>query len=63
MTPGSKDKFTRRLFTAVMVGAFMACGVFLGIMRVEGLSTGDMVRAVSYGVLGFLMLWGVTSDR
>lgn len=51
------------LFAILMVGGFVACGFYLGMMRVEGTSTGDLVRAVGYGVFGFLMLWGVLGRR
>jgi hypothetical protein len=53
----------RWIFTVVMVGAFLACGIYLGIMRVEGPSTGDVIRAAGYAVLGFVMLWGVLAKR
>jgi hypothetical protein len=53
----------RWLFVVVMVGGFVACGVYLGMMRVEGVSTGNVIRTVGFGVLGFLMLWGVLARR
>jgi hypothetical protein len=51
------------LLTVIMIGGFIACGIYLGMMRVEGISTGDLIRAVGFGVLGFLMLWGVIARR
>lgn len=53
----------RWLFTILMVGGFVACGVYLGMMRVEGVSAGSLVRMAGFGVLGFLMLWGVLARR
>ena len=53
----------RWLFTILMVGGFVACGVYLGMMRAEGVSAGNLVRTVGFGVLGFLMLWGVLARR
>ena len=53
----------RWLFAIVAAGAFVACGIYLGMMRVEGLSTGDTIRAGAFGVLGLLMLWGVLGKR
>jgi hypothetical protein len=49
----------RWLFAAVMVGGFVACGVYLGMMRAMGPSAGSVVRAAGFGMLGLLMLWGV----
>lgn len=51
------------IFTVLMVGGFVACGLYLGMMRVEGTSTGNVIRAVGFGVLGFLMLWGILARR
>lgn len=53
----------RWLFAILTVGAFLASGIYLGMIRAEGSSTGYVVRAVIYGVLGLLMLWGVLGRR
>ncbi len=53
----------RWLFAILTVGAFLASGIYLGMIRAEGSSTGHVVRAVIYGVLGLLMLWGVLGRR
>ncbi len=53
----------RWCFSILVVGAFVACGIYLGMIRIEGASTGDVIRAVGYGVLGLLMLWGVLGKR
>lgn len=53
----------RWVFSILVVGAFVACGVYLGIIRAEGVSTGHVIRAVGFGVLGLLMLWGVLGKR
>jgi hypothetical protein len=50
-------------FTIVMVGGFVACGVYLGMMHLDGITTGNLLRAVGFGALGFLMLWGVLARR
>jgi len=50
-------------FTILMVGGFIACGLYLGLMRARGVSAADLVRAIGFGVLGFLMLWGVLARR
>jgi hypothetical protein len=51
------------LFAILTVGAFLASGIYLGLIRAEGSSTGYVVRAILYGVLGLLMLWGVLGKR
>lgn len=63
MTDKPKGGAPRWLFTAIMIGGFVACGIYLGMMRIEGMSTGDLLRAVGFGVLGFLMLWGMIARR
>lgn len=49
----------RWFFSILVVGTFVACGIYLGMIRAEGVSTGHVVRAAGFGVLGLLMLWGV----
>ena len=53
----------RWFFSVLVVGTFVACGIYLGMIRVEGVSTGHVARAVGFGILGFLMLWGVLDKR
>jgi len=45
----------------ITVGAFLACGIYLGMMRIDGTTTGNVIRAASFALLGLLMLWGVLS--
>jgi len=53
----------RWLFTILTVGALLASGIYLGMIRIEGASTGHIVRAVGYGAFGLLMLWGAIGKR
>jgi hypothetical protein len=53
----------RWLFSILAVGALVACGIYLGMIRVEGVSTGHVIRAAGFGVLGLLMLWGALGKR
>ena len=53
----------RWLFTVLAVGALLASGIYLGMIRVEGISTGHVIRASAYGVFGLLMMWGVLGSR
>ena len=58
MTDETKGGPPSWVFTILMVCGFLVCGLYLGMMRAEGASTGHFVRAVGFGVLGLLMLWG-----
>ena len=49
----------RWVFTIIMVGALLSCGIYLGMMRIEGATTGNIIRAAGFALLGALMLWGV----
>ena len=53
----------RLMFLILTVGGLLASGVFLGIMRVEGVTAGLMIRAIGYGVFGLVMLWGAVGRR
>jgi len=53
----------RWFFSLLVVGAFLACGIYLGMIRIEGVSAGNVMRAVGFGLLGLLMLWGVLGKR
>jgi hypothetical protein len=53
----------RWFFSILAVGALVACGIYLGLMRAEGVSTGYLIRAAAFGVLGLLMQWGVLGRR
>ena len=61
---GCRTKLPPRWFFSILaVGTFIACGIYLGMIRVKGVSTGHVVRAGAFGVLGLLMLWGVLGKR
>ena len=51
------------LFTILMVGGLVTGGLYLGMIRVEGVSTGLLIRAIGFSVFGLLMLWGVLARR
>ena len=53
----------RWFFSILVVGGFVACGIYLGMIRAEGVSTGHIIRAAGFGILGLLMLWGVLGKR
>ena len=53
----------RWAFGILTVGTLLASGVFLGMIRVEGATAGDVVRAAAFGAIGLLMLWGAMGKR
>jgi hypothetical protein len=63
MTDKAGGRPPREVFTILMVGGFVACGIYLGIMRVEGTTTANVLRAVGFGVLGLVTLWAVLAKR
>ena len=64
MVAGRRSKLPPRwFFSTLAAGTFVACGIYLGMIRAAGVSTGYVARAVGFGVLGLLMLWGVLGKR
>jgi hypothetical protein len=63
MKEKSKVQLPRWLFAIISVGAFIACGIYLGMMRIEGLTTPDLIRSMGYFVVGLVMFWGLLSNR
>jgi len=53
----------RWLFAIIMVGSFLACGIYLGLIRAEGPAPEHVVRAAVYGVVGLLTLRGALGQR
>ena len=53
----------RWLFAVLAVGGLLASGIYLGIMRLDGASTWNVVRAILFGVFGLLMLLGAMGKR
>jgi len=55
--------FPRWLFAVIAIGGLLACGLYLGMMRAQGVATGHLVRAIAYGALGLVMFWGALHRR
>ena len=53
----------RWFFAILAAGGFLASGIYLGMIRAEDATTGNMVRATLYGLLGILMMWAVLGKR
>ncbi len=53
----------RWMFAILVVGGFIACGIYIGMIRIDGASTGHVVRAIGFGIMGLLMLWGVIGKQ
>ena len=63
MTERSPRTPPRLLFAILAVGGFIACGIYLGMIRAGGLTTGYIIRAAIFGLFGILMMWGVLGRR
>jgi hypothetical protein len=51
------------LFTLLEIGAFIACGIYIGLTKAEGPTTGNIIRIIGFGLLGLAMLWGVLNRK
>ena len=51
------------MFAAISIGAFLASGIYVGIMSVEGFTGVHLAQAIGFGVLGLLMSWGSYARR
>ena len=59
----SKGRFPRLGFAILAAGGLWASGLYAGMIRTDGTSTGDLVAAIGFGLLGLIMLWGVVGRR
>jgi len=55
--------FPRWGFAILAAGGLWASGVYVGMIRASGASTGDVAGAIGFGLLGLVMLWGVLGRR
>ena len=55
--------FPRWGFAILAAGGLWASGVYVGMIRAAGTSTGDVAGAIGFGLLGLVMLWGVLGRR
>lgn len=51
------------IFGLIAIGASCACGIYLGILSVEGASNGLLIRIVGFGALSLVMAWGALNNR
>ena len=53
----------RSFFALLSTGGSVACGIYLGMIHIEGALPGHMIRAAAFGIFGLVMLWGVLGRR
>jgi hypothetical protein len=53
-----RNSFPRWLFALLAIGGLLACGIYIGIMSVEGFAGLHLAQAVGFGLVGLLMFWG-----
>ena len=63
MKKKASQSMPRPFFAILSTGGSVACGIYLGMIHVEGTLPGYMVRAAAFGIFGLIMLWGVLGGR
>jgi hypothetical protein len=63
MKKTGKSAFPKWLFAIIAIGGLVACGIFLGIMSVEGVTGMRLVQTAGFGIMGLLMFWGAIQSR
>jgi hypothetical protein len=63
MTERSLRTPPRLLFAILAMGGFIACGIYLGMIRAGEMATGHIIRAAGFGLLGVLMMWAALGRR
>lgn len=63
MEKTGKSSFPRWLFALIAIGGLVACGIYIGILSVEGLTSMRLVQAGGFGILGLIMFWGAYQRR
>ncbi len=53
----------RWLFAVIAIGAFIAMGIYIGIMSVEGATNNHLIKVSAFGIVGILMFWGAYAKR
>jgi hypothetical protein len=60
MQKTSKKIFPWWLFALIAIGGLLACGIYIGIMSVKGVTVVRLAQAFGFGILGLIMFWGST---
>lgn len=63
MTEQRKRTLPRWIFAILAAGGFITCGIYFGLLRAGEGTTGQIVRAIVFGIFGILMMWGVLGRR
>ncbi|MFC1923606.1 hypothetical protein ACFLY4_10005 [Chloroflexota bacterium] len=50
--------FPRWAFVILAIGSFWACGVYMGIQSVDGVSLAHLLRVIGFSIVGLLFAWG-----
>ena len=53
----------RWLFAVLTIGGLVSCGIFIGIMSIEGITSMRLVQALGFAALGLVMLWGAIHSQ
>jgi len=63
MGESKQQTIPRWLFAVIAIGGLLACGIYIGIMSVEGFTGMRLAQALGYGILGLVMFWGAIQRR
>ncbi len=63
MEKTGERSFPRWLFAILAIGGLVACGIYLGIMSVEGFTNLRFAQSAGFGLLGLVMFWGAMQSR
>ena len=58
MEKNKKKSFPRWIFAIIAIGTLVACGIFVGIMSVEGATSLRFIQAIGFGLVGLVTFWG-----
>ncbi len=58
MEKSKKQSFPRWIFVMIAIGGLVACGIFIGIMSVEGATSLRFIQAIGFGLMGLVTFWG-----
>lgn len=58
MEKSKKHSFPGWIFAIIAIGGLVACGIFVGIMSVEGVTSSRFIQAIGFGLIGLATFWG-----
>ena len=63
MKISNSRSFPRWAFVILAIGSFWACGVYVGIQSVGGVSLAHLLRVIGFSIVGLLFAWGAIATN